>query len=181
MSLTGTTSRGKLSPINQITTRVLPTRSQSDRPAILRSISANLVATKLSNHILFSPSLVTIRRAIPVSCQWLADSPEPTASTTWTSRFKHFLLVDDNRINLRVLAAFAKHLDVLYSIAADGAELVRLYKNATLEESNPFDYIYGHQHASTGRLPSDDCDSAMRSSSDVFLRSSNLRGRLSLP
>jgi CheY-like chemotaxis protein len=62
----------------------------------------------------------------------------PTPSTP-PCRFTRFLLVDDNRINLKVLVAFAKRLGVSYSTAADGAEAVRLYEHAFLEDEQPYD------------------------------------------
>jgi signal transduction histidine kinase/DNA-binding response OmpR family regulator len=45
-------------------------------------------------------------------------------------RFRRLLLVDDNPINLKMLCAFAKRLDVPYSSATDGAEALRLYETA---------------------------------------------------
>lgn len=72
------------------------------------------------------------------------EPPKPITPTPSppTCRFKRFLLVDDNRINLKVLAAFAKRLKVPYSTAADGAEAVRLYEQAYLDETQPFDCAF---------------------------------------
>lgn len=57
-------------------------------------------------------------------------------------RFQRLLLVDDNPINLKVLAAFAGRLHCRFSTACDGAEAVALYRNAILEEADPFDCIF---------------------------------------
>lgn len=57
-------------------------------------------------------------------------------------RFKRFLLVDDNPINLKVLSAFTRRLGVPFSLASDGSEAVNLYKQAILEEANPFDCCF---------------------------------------
>jgi signal transduction histidine kinase/CheY-like chemotaxis protein len=68
--------------------------------------------------------------------------PHPAASPTNTCRFKRFLLVDDNPINLKVLSAFTKRLNVPFSLASNGAEAVHLYKQALLEEHKPFDICF---------------------------------------
>jgi signal transduction histidine kinase/CheY-like chemotaxis protein len=59
-----------------------------------------------------------------------------------TYRFKHLLLVDDNPINLKLLAAFARRTGLSYATAYDGAEAVRLYKKAATEGETPFDCIF---------------------------------------
>jgi CheY-like chemotaxis protein len=57
-------------------------------------------------------------------------------------RFKRFLLVDDNSINLRVLSAFATRIGVPYSLAYNGAEAVHLYQAAALDGKDPFDCVF---------------------------------------
>lgn len=61
---------------------------------------------------------------------------------TMTCQFKRLLLVDDNPINLKVLAAFANRMGLTFSTAADGAEAVSLYRRAAVEETPPFDCIF---------------------------------------
>jgi signal transduction histidine kinase/ActR/RegA family two-component response regulator len=56
-------------------------------------------------------------------------------------RFKRFLLVDDNPINLKVLSAFATRIRIPYVLAHDGAEAVQLY-TAALGTPQPFDCIF---------------------------------------
>jgi signal transduction histidine kinase/CheY-like chemotaxis protein len=68
--------------------------------------------------------------------------PTPTTSPTNTSRFKRYLLVDDNPINLKVLSAFINRLHAPFSFASNGAEAVHLYKQAILEEHDPFDICF---------------------------------------
>ncbi|KAG9188328.1 hypothetical protein G6011_02251 [Alternaria panax] len=55
-------------------------------------------------------------------------------------RFRRLLLVDDNPINLKMLCAFAKRLNVPYSSATDGAEAVRLYQTAAKQEDCQMSY-----------------------------------------
>jgi signal transduction histidine kinase/CheY-like chemotaxis protein len=64
------------------------------------------------------------------------------AKPSFPCRFTHFLLVDDNSINLKVLSAFATRIAVPYVLAHDGAEAVQLYKQAALEGTKPFDCIF---------------------------------------
>lgn len=71
-----------------------------------------------------------------------ASTTETSSSSSTVSRFKRFLLVDDNPINLKVLAAFAKRIGCPFSTASDGAEAVRLYQKAALEEADPFDCVF---------------------------------------
>ncbi|KAF1923450.1 uncharacterized protein M421DRAFT_325321 [Didymella exigua CBS 183.55] len=56
-------------------------------------------------------------------------------------RYRRLLLVDDNPINLRLLAAFIRGTGLLFSTAYDGAEAVRLYRKAAVEEADPFDCV----------------------------------------
>jgi signal transduction histidine kinase/CheY-like chemotaxis protein len=58
------------------------------------------------------------------------------------SRFKRYLLVDDNPINLKVLSAFIKRLQAPFSLATNGAEAVAIYKRAILDEHDPFDICF---------------------------------------
>jgi signal transduction histidine kinase len=55
-------------------------------------------------------------------------------------RFHRLLLVDDNPINLKMLCAFAKRLNVPYSSATDGEEAVRLYQAAAEQEDPQMSY-----------------------------------------
>lgn len=59
-----------------------------------------------------------------------------------TYRFKRLLLVDDNPINLKLLAAFAQRIGIPYATAYNGAEAVRVYKKAATEGETPFDCIF---------------------------------------
>ncbi|KAH7061986.1 proline iminopeptidase [Paraphoma chrysanthemicola] len=59
-----------------------------------------------------------------------------------TYRFRRLLLVDDNPINLKVLVAFIRKTGLPFSTAYDGAEAVRLYKEAAKEGSTPFDCVF---------------------------------------
>ncbi|KNG51874.1 prolyl aminopeptidase [Stemphylium lycopersici] len=71
------------------------------------------------------------------------ESPPPeTPSNTQAPpcRFRRFLLVDDNLINLKMLCAFAKRFKVPYSSATDGAEAVRLYETAARENNGQDGY-----------------------------------------
>jgi signal transduction histidine kinase len=67
---------------------------------------------------------------------------QTTTDPAAVCHFKRLLLVDDNPINLKVLVAFANRLGLPFSTAADGAEAVHLYRNAALEEADPFDCIF---------------------------------------
>lgn len=77
-------------------------------------------------------------RPSPPPCTPASNSPIPPA----TYRFKRLLLVDDNPINLKLLAAFAQRIGLPYAMAYDGAEAVRLYKKAFTEGEMPFDCIF---------------------------------------
>jgi signal transduction histidine kinase/CheY-like chemotaxis protein len=68
-----------------------------------------------------------------------ASNPSPNPPTY---RFRRLLLVDDNPINLKLLAAFAQRTGLSYATACDGAEAVRLYKKAITEREIPFDCIF---------------------------------------
>jgi signal transduction histidine kinase/ActR/RegA family two-component response regulator len=68
--------------------------------------------------------------------------PALTTSPTNISRFKRYLLVDDNPINLKVLSAFVRRLHAPFSFASNGAEAVHLYKQAILKEQDPFDICF---------------------------------------
>ncbi|KAL7780446.1 hypothetical protein CFE70_010469 [Pyrenophora teres f. teres 0-1] len=56
-------------------------------------------------------------------------APAPTPQNP-NCRFRNLLLVDDNLINLKMLSAFAKRLNVRFSSATNGAEAVQLYQSA---------------------------------------------------
>jgi signal transduction histidine kinase/CheY-like chemotaxis protein len=64
------------------------------------------------------------------------------SSSTISSRFNRFLLVDDNPINLKVLAAFVTRLKQPFSVASDGAEAVQRYRDAILRDGKPYDCIF---------------------------------------
>jgi CheY-like chemotaxis protein len=64
------------------------------------------------------------------------------SSSTIPSRFNRFLLVDDNPINLKVLAAFITRLKQPFSVASDGAEAVERYRDAILRDGKPYDCIF---------------------------------------
>ena len=72
------------------------------------------------------------------------QSPAAAAPQTSTCRFRHLLLVDDNLINLKMLSAFAKRLNVRYSSATNGAEAVQLYQSAAEKDggSGAYDCIF---------------------------------------
>jgi signal transduction histidine kinase/CheY-like chemotaxis protein len=72
------------------------------------------------------------------------DLPRSKAgsSSTISSRFNRFLLVDDNPINLKVLAAFITRLKQPFSVASDGAEAVQRYRDAILRDGTPYDCIF---------------------------------------
>ncbi|KAH7089186.1 hypothetical protein FB567DRAFT_591294 [Paraphoma chrysanthemicola] len=67
-----------------------------------------------------------------------ADSSNPPS----TYRFTRLLLVDDNPINLKVLVAFIRKTGLPYSTAYDGAEALRLYKEAATQGGNPYDCVF---------------------------------------
>jgi signal transduction histidine kinase/CheY-like chemotaxis protein len=87
--------------------------------------------TTLPIHI--QPSHAT-PTAIPSTTQSLRNDLAPPPPTH-PCRFKRLLLVDDNLINLKLLSAFAKRLNVPYSTATDGAEAVEMYRNAALSQN----------------------------------------------
>jgi signal transduction histidine kinase/CheY-like chemotaxis protein len=64
------------------------------------------------------------------------------SSSTISSRFSRFLLVDDNPINLKVLAAFITRLKQSFSVASDGAEAVQRHRDAILRDGRPYDCIF---------------------------------------
>jgi signal transduction histidine kinase/CheY-like chemotaxis protein len=68
--------------------------------------------------------------------------PEGSVSPTISSRFNRFLLVDDNPINLKVLAAFITRLKQPFAVASDGAEAVQRYRDAILRDETPYDCIF---------------------------------------
>jgi signal transduction histidine kinase/CheY-like chemotaxis protein len=99
-----------------------------------------------------SPTFLTNDTAIQDPSSTRPDSPKrPTPMYRSPSidiippipcRFKRFLLVDDNSINLRVLSAFATRIGVPYSLAYNGAEAVHLYQTAALDGKDPFDCVF---------------------------------------
>jgi signal transduction histidine kinase/CheY-like chemotaxis protein len=82
---------------------------------------------------------ISIPKPKPPSQQ--VTTPNPATISAIPCRFKRFLLVDDNAINLKILVAFAKRLNRPFATATDGAEAVHLYQKA-VEEKNPFDCLF---------------------------------------
>lgn len=67
-------------------------------------------------------------------------APSSTTSTTTTTRKKlHVLVVDDNRVNLKVLTAYMSKLRCTYETAMNGFEAVQAFRAAS---DRPFDYIF---------------------------------------
>jgi signal transduction histidine kinase/CheY-like chemotaxis protein len=75
-----------------------------------------------------------------------SQPPSPPASNPPlpppTYRFERLLLVDDNPINLKLLAAFAQRTGLSYETAYDGVEAVRLWEKAATEGEVLFDCIF---------------------------------------
>ena len=67
-----------------------------------------------------------------------ADSKPTTEAPLQESSALHVLLVDDNPINLKLLAATVRKLKHTFATACDGLEAVQLYKKG-LDEGRPFD------------------------------------------
>jgi CheY-like chemotaxis protein len=132
----------------------ISSHSEVSHPIDETSISSwqkNGTAFSPGNEISGPPGTTTSQPALSN----LSELPErpvqvPSQSTSIKSpsipasecRFKRFLLVDDNSINRKVLAAFVKRLDRPYVTASDGAEAVRLYQKAALDEADSFDCIF---------------------------------------
>ncbi|KAJ4373329.1 hypothetical protein N0V83_003623 [Neocucurbitaria cava] len=124
----------------------LPTtqdRSNVDGSSMIQEKNVNPQNNLPGQHTL------SVRTKPPAIASHLEASPDQEAtpaqnnsSPATDSRFKRLLLVDDNPINRKVLAAFAKRLSLPFSTANDGAEAVRLYRKAALEEANPFDCVF---------------------------------------
>jgi CheY-like chemotaxis protein len=84
-----------------------------------------------------SPSNTAI---IPTPQPQSLTQPSTFPARNSKCRFQRLLLVDDNPINLKMLCAFAKRLNVPYTSATDGAEAVRLYQTATEREGPHMSY-----------------------------------------
>lgn len=115
-----------------------------DRPVMSQGKPENASLDRLSPQD--TPDVTKKAPELPKSRKTTIDqtksTPQATTSSIAACHFKRLLLVDDNPINLKVLAAFAKRLGLPFSTAADGAEAVYLYRKAVLEEANPFDCIF---------------------------------------
>jgi signal transduction histidine kinase/CheY-like chemotaxis protein len=85
-----------------------------------------------------SPSLISTQDWMPHQL----PRSKTGSSSTISSRFSRFLLVDDNPINLKVLAAFITRLKEPFSVASDGAEAVQRYRDAILRDEKPYDCIF---------------------------------------
>jgi signal transduction histidine kinase/ActR/RegA family two-component response regulator len=106
-----------------------------------------VVQTPTSNSLQYQPKPGTRdSKATAVTAETLHPKENltlgPATKPTYTSRFKRFLLVDDNPINLKVLSEFIKRLNAPFSLAINGAEAVRLYRQAILEEHDQFDICF---------------------------------------
>jgi CheY-like chemotaxis protein len=83
------------------------------------------------------------QKKVPQHPPFIRHVSIPTVtSPASTSRFKRFLLVDDNPINLKVLAAFITRIGRPFSTASDGAEAVQLYRDAALGDEISYDCIF---------------------------------------
>lgn len=119
--------------------------SKEDEPTITRSKPLNLPIRTVS-----SPAGLGTRGGssqTPGPLQQLPSQPlQTTAADTpdprLVYRFRRLLLVDDNPVNLKLLAAFARRIGLPFATAFNGAEAVRLYKKAIVEEADPFDCVF---------------------------------------
>jgi len=71
----------------------------------------------------------------------IPSTPHPPDSSTPAPRVLHLLLVDDNPINVKLLAATARKLKHTFETACHGLEAVEAYKKA-LEKKQPFDTVF---------------------------------------
>jgi signal transduction histidine kinase/CheY-like chemotaxis protein len=82
--------------------------------------------------------------AVPIQSQKQPLSelgPSPPQPVTTQIRTYHLLLVDDNPINIKLLAAVTRKLKHTFATACNGLEAVQLYKDA-LETQRPFNLIF---------------------------------------
>lgn len=71
------------------------------------------------------------------------DDPESgTAPQMQRSNQQHLLLVDDNPINIKLLAHLVKKLNHTFATASDGLEAVQLYQRSLEGQSAPFDLVF---------------------------------------
>ncbi|KAK0702140.1 hypothetical protein B0H67DRAFT_457048, partial [Lasiosphaeris hirsuta] len=68
-------------------------------------------------------------------------SPTTPRTPTWATRPLNLLLVDDNPINIKLLATVVRKLGHTYATACNGLEAVQTFK-ASLEQSSPFDTVF---------------------------------------
>jgi signal transduction histidine kinase/ActR/RegA family two-component response regulator len=64
------------------------------------------------------------------------DATTPPRGTTT----RHLLLVDDNHINIKILAAFVRKLNHTFATASNGLEAVQLYKDSL--QGTRFDFVF---------------------------------------
>ncbi|KAJ4359309.1 hypothetical protein N0V95_002233 [Ascochyta clinopodiicola] len=111
-------------------------------PKLLQRCLRNICETSLANTSTKNDSSPTLaqQQSRPSQPPSTPASNPPLIPPTY--RFKRLLLVDDNPINLKLLAAFAQRTGLSYATAYDGAEAVRLYKKAATEGETSFDCIF---------------------------------------
>ena len=126
---------------SQVYTKDLSIRDRSVVPQEEYSnySSDNLSAQGVLKRVAAAPE---IAKSPEMSLHQTTNATQDTTDLAIVCRFKRLLLVDDNPINLKVLAAFAKRMRLSFSTAVNGAEAVRLYCKAVLEEADPFDCIF---------------------------------------
>ena len=71
----------------------------------------------------------------------LAAGNLASPQTRLPSPHYHILIVDDNPINVKVLAAVVRKLNHTFATARNGLEAVQLYQNS-LETQRPFDFVF---------------------------------------
>lgn len=69
-------------------------------------------------------------------------SHDATATTSELQSKSYHLLVDDNPINVKLLATVMGRLNHTFSTACDGLEAVQLYKESLQGQQRPFDMIF---------------------------------------
>ncbi|CAO2652584.1 Nn.00g008670.m01.CDS01 [Neocucurbitaria sp. VM-36] len=141
MSPPGFIEEGMLDEATQQTTQ---DQCNGDGSRILQEKNVNLLPNNSTEETTLSIRTEALAIASPLKSP-LPQVAVPNENNEYLaieSRFRRLLLVDDNIINRKVLTAFAKRLDLPFSTAIDGAEAVRLYQKAALEEANPFDCVF---------------------------------------
>jgi signal transduction histidine kinase/CheY-like chemotaxis protein len=127
---------------NTSLTSFLPVLPHRDKQASSEHSHPELASDNISSECASRSSEGPPTVQLPMHSLQVAMGPGTAPSLAVTSRFKRFLLVDDNPINLKLLVAFIRRIDRPFSTAADGAEAVRLYQQAASEEARPYDCIF---------------------------------------